>query len=337
MNKKEYIFQDTASNKFWNIEWNETSYTVTYGRVGSVGVSKTKEVSDILKEVEKLIKEKTKKGYVENNQDSFNDFNRMFAVVEKLKENSVGFLEIKPYEKEELKVKDSKFGGMPFLPKNTEIPKTKDGNQMFMITQINVSQLPKDTLPFDTGYIQFFIDGEDDCYGAEIDDPFINAGFKVVFQEETKEYYDEDEIESIYTAQSEEGIFSEPYALRFNKKTMGISTSDTNFNNEFVKTWNEMYQENEIEHYFDLDDDVSEKLFELSSGQGHKLFGYPFFTQEDPRSQKEAKEYKLLLQIDTDDEIDVCFGDCGVINFFIKDEDLKNKDFSKVYYTFDCY
>lgn len=44
----------------------------------------------------------------------------------------------------------------------------------------------------------------------------------------------------------------------------------------------------------------------------------------------------MLLQLDTDDSIDMMWGDAGVANFFIRKEDLLKLDFTKVYYTFDC-
>jgi len=44
----------------------------------------------------------------------------------------------------------------------------------------------------------------------------------------------------------------------------------------------------------------------------------------------------LLLQLDSDDSIDLMWGDSGVGNFFIKDEDLKNLNFSNVLYNWDC-
>lgn len=57
----EYI--DEKSNKFWQIEWNETSYTITFGKIGTTGQSKTTESSDVKTEVDKLVASKKKKGY----------------------------------------------------------------------------------------------------------------------------------------------------------------------------------------------------------------------------------------------------------------------------------
>jgi len=69
---------------------------------------------------------------------------------------------------------------------------------------------------------------------------------------------------------------------------------------------------------------------------GHKMAGYAYFTQNDPR-ENDYREYDiLLLQIDTDDELNIMWGDSGVANFFIRPQDLKNRDFTKVLYNWDC-
>ena len=37
MNKTELVYMDAKSSKFWNIELNGDSHTVTYGRIGTDG------------------------------------------------------------------------------------------------------------------------------------------------------------------------------------------------------------------------------------------------------------------------------------------------------------
>ena len=61
------IYQDDKSDKFWNIDMSGNEYTVTYGKTGTNGTSKTKSLDNedlCLKEVEKLAQQKLKKGYV---------------------------------------------------------------------------------------------------------------------------------------------------------------------------------------------------------------------------------------------------------------------------------
>jgi len=63
-----FQYSDAKSHKFWNIEVSGTSFTVTYGKVGSSGQTQTKNFASAEKaqaEADKLIREKVKKGYME--------------------------------------------------------------------------------------------------------------------------------------------------------------------------------------------------------------------------------------------------------------------------------
>lgn len=61
-----YEFSEGTSNKFWEIELTGTSFKTTYGKIGTPGTSTLKEFGDAAKaqkEYDKLIAEKTRKGY----------------------------------------------------------------------------------------------------------------------------------------------------------------------------------------------------------------------------------------------------------------------------------
>ncbi|WP_004472777.1 WGR domain-containing protein [Leptospira santarosai] len=67
--KKHLTYQDEKSYKFWNIETSEKSFTVTYGKIGTAGISQLKAFDNeekCLKEAEKRLNEKLKKGYKED-------------------------------------------------------------------------------------------------------------------------------------------------------------------------------------------------------------------------------------------------------------------------------
>lgn len=71
--RRELIYMDAKSSKFWNIQLEGSSHTVTYGRIGSAGQSATKSFASeelARKDAEKLIKEKLGKGYVEATADA---------------------------------------------------------------------------------------------------------------------------------------------------------------------------------------------------------------------------------------------------------------------------
>ncbi len=70
MSRRELVFMDSASNKFWNIELTGESHTVTYGRAGTDGQTKSKKFESAeaaKKDFDKLVAEKLKKGYVDAN------------------------------------------------------------------------------------------------------------------------------------------------------------------------------------------------------------------------------------------------------------------------------
>jgi uncharacterized protein (TIGR02996 family) len=63
-----FTFSDAKSHKFWNIDLKGSQFTVTYGRIGADGQTQVKEFANAgaaEKAHDKLIAEKTGKGYVE--------------------------------------------------------------------------------------------------------------------------------------------------------------------------------------------------------------------------------------------------------------------------------
>ena len=65
---RRFEFSDSTSNKFWEVDVHGKTLNVTFGKIGTKGQSKPKDFATPEKtnaEMEKLIKEKTGKGYVE--------------------------------------------------------------------------------------------------------------------------------------------------------------------------------------------------------------------------------------------------------------------------------
>ena len=70
--KRCFIFQDGNSQKFWNIEIKGSGFAVTFGKLGTAGQTSEKTFDSeekCKKEADKLIAEKTKKGYVESSEE----------------------------------------------------------------------------------------------------------------------------------------------------------------------------------------------------------------------------------------------------------------------------
>lgn len=239
---------------------------------------------------------------------------------------------------DDLSLWQSKIGGEPYLPLDTAYPVDSNGNPLALLAQFNFAEIP--SLPNfpDQGILQFYI-AADDLYGMNFDDQQQQSGFKVLYFDQViadaaqlKQDFSELEFdEDAYLP------FTGQHSIEFNLTSQPISLGDFAFAPKILGV-EELYDFEDRFEGGDFEDDFIEPYDEVASASGHRLGGYPYFTQTDPRHYNEkVQDYILLFQLDTDDaENEIMWGDSGVGNFFIHPEDLKNRDFSKVLYNWDC-
>lgn len=256
--------------------------------------------------------------------------NKYKDYIEKTKKE---FISIETIEKPSLHLEDSKLGGMPYWPENMEYP-ILDGAKAKLIAQINFSQLKEQGITLenypDKGILQFYCPYEDDMAGLLFDaDPNEYYSIKIVYHENT-DTIPTDSKEIFNISLDNTGMpFQKECQLTFQKKIEYLGLSDDYNTNVFYSFENV------------LDDDEMEVFYSdpLLSNSGSKIGGYAYFTQQDPRGYRNPHflpedDWVLLLQIDSDDNL--MWGDMGVANWFIKKEDLLNKNFDKVFFTWDC-
>jgi uncharacterized protein YwqG len=232
----------------------------------------------------------------------------------------------------------SKFGGLPYFPKNLTYPTNNKGQYLRLLAQLNFAEIPNLNNFPTQGILQFYVDNNDEIYGLDFDDPIEQKGFRVLY------FYEVDNnLDNLLTTFDFLPNFEEDYyfpvrgefSLEFNFAQATISPLDVNISQKIP-------QLNPL-------DNLSlwilyAKFYEdnFPSVKQHQLGGYPYFTQSDPRSeifQEENDPYQLLLQIDSEyfePNQEICWGDVGIANFFIQPSSLKNLDFSKVLYNWDC-
>ena len=248
----------------------------------------------------------------------------------------------------------SKFGGVPYLPKDVEVPKNKENEQFTLLAQINIEELPKNNIyPMEEGMLQFWI-LNDDVLGLDYD-THLGDGFKVVYYKEIDKSVTEEEVLEKYKPYKDEDSYfpiEGEFSLSFKLTDGYFSDSNDDFseivdremkkfhieNKEKYKEILKVYDNKEYLSYWDIwdileeDKEIGKKLFEA----GHKIGGFPNFTQSDVR---ETGDYEiLLLQIDSEgtEKNEIMWGDCGIANFFIREKDLKELNFDKVIYNWDC-
>ena len=264
---------------------------------------------------------------------------------EKIEETIEPYLQITLTESNKLDWWQSKFGGLPYLPKDYEYPKNSNGEYLYLIAQINFEQAPHlEGFP-EEGILQFYILA-DDTYGMKFGSTesvesfregiLLNAqqdNFRVIYFPKINLSADELITDFSFLPTIEELDYLFPIegccAIDFTLQLSPISITDYQFSIFPTDSFSNPNYESLYDQYYD----------DISHG-GHQIGGYPNFTQDDPRSLLEDDEdpYILLFQMDTDsnDSIDIMWGDCGICNFFIKKSALEKLDFSQVLYNWDC-
>ena len=241
---------------------------------------------------------------------------------------------------------DSKFGGTPYIPKDGTLPTSVDGKPLFMLAQINCEQLPENTLYPKKGLLQFWIAAtEAPLYGLDYEAPCSNDFKRVIHYPTFGEALPIDDFINDYTFDDENLPFNSKrqFALHFKKDTESISLEERAATQLFFEKWNEAFSTHitTIDEFFDeVPDDVCEEInaYLLKEPTGHKIGGYPYFIEYDPREENDPHTF-LLLQIDIDnvEGEEICWGNLGgVANFFISPEDLAACQFDNVLYNSDC-
>jgi len=248
-----------------------------------------------------------------------------------LEKNKMTAIHIIATPKVELALEESKFGHYPCMPLNFDYPKDVEGRYMYPLAQINCKEMPSLHGYPDSGYLQFYISGFDDVYGIDFDNPQSQKNFRILYFEEAEvEKYKADFSFLDEVMASDMVPISAPHHLAFLIKEEYLGVGDIRYENTVGKELDAIAMD-----YPDIEDELQEFLYDNHTTNGHKLGGYAYFTQSDPRMDSEKfEDYILLFQLDSDDKI--MWGDVGVANFFIHPDDLAKKDFSKVMYNWDC-
>ena len=242
---------------------------------------------------------------------------------------------------------DDKFGGLPYWDLSKEYPRDENGDSLVLLAQINLDGLKRLNnsdgieLP-QKGMLQFF-HAVNDLYGFDFDadtdcDLREKKGYKVIYHETVDRSVTEEQIRSLNIKTTEDVdkdltpiLETRAIDLYIDKTSLGMSNYQ--WDKLFIQLLKEKFEIAEMQ------EEQEEEKEELGKYQ-HHMMGYADFTQFDPREgNKKLQKYDIvLLQIDSDYSEDECvlWGDCGIGNFFINHEDLKNKNFNDVLYNWDC-
>lgn len=246
------------------------------------------------------------------------------------------YIKIKERANNKLDLWQSKFGGLPYLPKSINYPKNAKGEYLYLLAQINFSEVPNLKNFPTTGILQFYI-LPDECYGRELQDPTNQNDFRVLYIPEI--IYDFKKIitnfDFLPKLHLDNKIFpiKNSCSLEFSFEIAPISVSDGNFISHIG--------DRELYELLDNNGQLWYKYAQIAD-YGSKIGGYPGFGVEgDERfyhlPDDDYSKFILLLQIDSINSENICWKTSnGVGNFFIEQSALKKLDFSEVFYAWDC-
>ena len=256
-------------------------------------------------------------------------------------------IELEPADDENIAIGASKMGGLPDLPKGvdwfrqelTDIP-------LSFICQINFAEVkPCDIqgkLPA-TGILYFFYDCSMDGMPWGFDPK--DADGKVVY------YYDGD-LSELERKEAPEDI--EENGCVFGAAELHFETAIDLPDLESPAGEALALTEDDREKYWELMDEVSESLVNKLLGHSNNIQGGMELECElvtnglycgDPSGYKEGRakgldkntgHWNLLLQVDSNEEIGMMWGDCGRLYLWITDEDLAEKNFEHSWLILQC-
>lgn len=255
-----------------------------------------------------------------------------FATIKPLIRPKIDLI-LTPVDESTFKDAKSKVGGKPHLPKEQEWPKNELGKSLSFIGQLNfedVSKYDQSGLLPKQGLLSFFYCADQEAWGF---DPKDRQRFKIIYTDNVNSAVKQD-----FPADLDKHSIFKPNRLTFNSSLS-------------IPTW----QEDSIDGLIEEDD--SDNYIEASSGSDNQIFGYANCVQgtmelecqlvtnglycgdstgyESPRRKELEKgkdDWVLLLQLDSDEEkTGMMWGNGGRIYFWIKHQDLANKDFDKTW------
>ena len=212
-----------------------------------------------------------------------------------------------------LEITQSKVGGLFYLPKSATIPINSKGEQLMFLTQINCEELPKNSIYPPKGIMQFWIFGGDYDMGNNYDNPCSDENKRVIYYPTIEEHYNLEELAAMYKPkENEDGELitpictDEPLSMSFQLEKQWRLASDFRFEEAFIEKWNAHFPDKKIEEFWQLDEDLSEIVYEmLDIKEYSQIGGYGYFTQTDPRMYEFLSDYtEILFQLDSYDEGD---------------------------------
>lgn len=207
------------------------------------------------------------------------------------------------------------------------------------IAQMNLSEIAQfDTenlLPI-TGLLYFFYSAEQEVWGFDYKD---KNKFKVIYWNGDFTNLKRTEFP---TDLSEYSCFK-PSSVELKSEislpSYGHEVYEDFADGEDDKFWEEVYNDGNLNKLLGYSDNIQNEMELECELVTNGLFCGDPTGYNDPKAKElepNAINWRLLLQIDSNDENEMMWGDCGRLYFWIKKEDLLNKNFDESWFSLQC-
>jgi len=240
-----------------------------------------------------------------------------------------------------ISVGSSKIGGNPDLPPSVPWPEWK-GNYLDFLMQFNLSSIPEDLRPNllpASGRLYFFYDHESSTWGF---DPKDKGSWRVLFSQEGQD--------ALVRTQKPKGLGLGTY-----------QTCKVEFYEAVCPHWQEVRNHPVLKNNPEAVRQFDILMEEFLTGPAHQIMGDPHAIQSSPEGMQRkcqfvshglymggsggppfdtakaqeleagAKDWRLLLQLGSDWHAGMHWGDRGRLYFWIREQDLKVKNFDDVW------
>jgi uncharacterized protein YwqG len=236
----------------------------------------------------------------------------------------------------------SRLGGLPVLPAKVPWPEWK-GKPLAFLAQIDLAEVHRAIASFlpPDGRLYFFYDQDQGVWGF---DPKDLGGWKVIYVPEPAAPL----VEHAAPAGMDKHSLFEPKPVAFHRIE---SPPDAG---RLPKS--SIMDDDDSDTYCSLRDEV------FAGMPHHQMFGFPSAVQNDAmeeechlvtngiylgdaeghkspaaaRLRELPNDWKLLLQLDSDDDAGWMWGDVGTLYFWVRESDARRGDFDKVWLVLQC-
>ncbi len=239
----------------------------------------------------------------------------------------------------------SKIGGLPNLPEAFAWPHWK-GTPLAFLCQLDLSALPPESsLPESprTGCLYFFYDQEQSTWGF---DPKDKGSWRVLYVPDNvrdcpqREAPERLKKGAIYREKPVMFSLFQTYPDWQDSRvdSLGLTNKQSD---EYITLCSSVFAEGPLHHLFGYPSPVQGNDMDLECQLvSNGLYCGDRSGYEDHRAKElepGKADWTLLLQLDTDDETQMMWGDGGMLYFWIRNDDLKAGHFENCWMILQCY